>query len=138
MTDTHDKKTRSYNMSQIKAKNTKPEMLVRQFLFAKGLRYKIHDKSLPGKPDLIFPKYKTLIFVHGCFWHGHKNCKYFRMPKSKLDYWEPKISKNIQNDKRNIRILKEMGWKVIVIWECQLKKLKIEKSLQNLHKKILY
>lgn len=124
-------------MSQIKAKNTKPEMLVRRFLFSKGLRYRIHDKNLYGRPDLIFPKYKTLIFVHGCFWHGHKNCKYFRMPKSRLEYWGPKITKNIQNDIRNIRKLKKAGWKVIVIWECQLKKAKVEKTLQNLLKKAL-
>ena len=87
MTDVHDKVTRSYNMSQIKGKNTKPEMLVRKFLFSKGFRYKINDRKLPGKPDIVLPKYKTIIFVNGCFWHGHENCKYFKIPVIRKEWW---------------------------------------------------
>jgi DNA mismatch endonuclease (patch repair protein) len=105
MADTHDKATRSYNMSQIKSKDTKPELLVRKFLHAQGFRYKLHDKKLPGKPDIVLPKFKTVIFVHGCFWHGHKNCKYFVMPKSRVEYWSNKIHRNQQNDKKTMRIL---------------------------------
>ena len=132
MADTHDKITRSYNMSQIKSKNTKPEMVVRKFLFSKGLRYKIHDNSLPGKPDIVLPKYKTVIFVNGCFWHAHENCKYHVLPKSNSDYWVPKIEKNIKRDKINIETLISLGWKVITIWECNLKPDNLEKVLGNL------
>lgn len=137
MADVHSKETRSYNMSQIKGKDTKPEILIRKFLFANGFRFRLHDKKLPGKPDIVLAKYNTVIFVNGCFWHGHENCKYFRMPKSRIDYWEPKISTNIQNDITNIRQLKKASLNVIVIWECQLKKSKVEKTLQSLLKKIL-
>lgn len=87
MADVHDKVTRSYNMSQIKSKNTKPEMLVRRFLHANGFRYKLHDKTLPAKPDIVLPKSRTVIFIHGCFWHGHKDCKYFVVPKIKTEWW---------------------------------------------------
>lgn len=121
MADVHDKKTRSFNMSRIKSKDTKPEMLIRKFLFSKGLRYRLHDKKLPGKPDLVFPKYKTVIFVNGCFWHGHKNCVYFRLPKTKTQWWKDKIGKNISNDISNQIKLTEMGYKVINIWECDIK-----------------
>jgi len=98
MTDVHDQKTRSYNMSRIKGKNTKPEIIVRKFLFANGFRYKLHDTKLPGKPDIVLPKYKTVIFVHGCFWHGHVNCKYYVVPKTKTQWWLDKIGKNIERD----------------------------------------
>ncbi len=121
MTDVHDKETRSYNMSLIKSKNTKPEMLVRKFLFANGFRYRIHDKKLPGKPDTVLPKYKTVIFVNGCFWHGHENCKYFTLPKTRTVWWKNKIDKNILNDTLMQTQLKEMGYKVIIIWSCKIK-----------------
>ena len=98
MADVHTKAIRSYNMSRIKGKDTKPEMLVRRFLHANAFRYKLHDKSLPGKPDIVLPKYKTVIFVHGCFWHGHSNCKYFVVPKTRTDWWLNKINGNISND----------------------------------------
>lgn len=132
MGDVHDKETRSYNMSQIKGKNTKPEMLVRKFLFAKGFRYRLHDKKLLGKPDLVLPKYKTVIFVNGCFWHGHEHCKYFTIPKTRTEWWLNKINGNIANDAKAIAALEAMGWKVIVVWECGLKKTTIEKTLEEL------
>ena len=100
MSDVHTPATRSYNMSQIKGKDTKPELLVRQYLHARGLRYRLHDKALPGKPDLVLPKYKTVVFVHGCFWHKHEGCRYFVIPKTRTDFWLNKIGKNVVNDER--------------------------------------
>lgn len=120
--DVHDKKTRSYNMSRIKGKNTKPEEIVRKYLFSKGFRYRKNDKRLPGTPDIVLPKYKTVIFVNGCFWHGHKDCRYFVVPKTNTDFWLNKINDNIERDKRKQEALKELGWNVIVVWECELKK----------------
>ncbi len=108
-------------MSRIKGKNTKPEMLVRKFLFAQGFRFRLHDKKLPGKPDIVLPKYKTVIFVHGCFWHGHEGCKYFVMPKTRTEWWQAKISRNQELDKLAENKLKELGWKVLIIFECELK-----------------
>ena len=105
MADVHDKKTRSYNMSQIKATNTKPEMIVRKFLHALGYRYILHDRTLPGKPDIVLPKYKTVIFVHGCFWQGHKNCKYFVVPKTRTNWWMDKINYNKANDEKAVKAL---------------------------------
>src|SRR6218665_2734895 len=102
MADVHSKEIRSYNMSRIKGKDTKPEILVRKFLFAKGLRYRLHDKQLPGKPDLVFPKYKKIVFIHGCFWHGHEGCKYFVVPKTRTDWWLSKINKNKEKDNDSI------------------------------------
>ena len=121
MADVHDIATRSYNMSQIKGKNTKPELLVRKFLFGLGYRYKIHDKKLPGKPDLVLPKYNTVIHVHGCFWHGHQGCKYFKLPKTRKDWWLQKINKTRENDTNNKNELENHGWRVLEIWECQLR-----------------
>jgi len=121
MTDVHDKVTRSYNMSQIKGKNTKPEILVRKFLFSKGFRYRINDKKLPGKPDIVLPKYKTVIFVNGCFWHGHENCKYFTLPKTRTEWWKEKIKKNIENDLNKQTQLRNLEYKVLIIWECEIK-----------------
>ena len=108
-------------MSRIKGKDTKPEILVRKFLFAKGFRYRLHDKKLPGKPDIVLPKYKTVIFINGCFWHGHEDCRFFVVPKTRTEWWVEKISRNIANDQKNMNTLQEMGWKVIVLWECELK-----------------
>ncbi len=119
--DVHSKETRSYNMSRIKSKNTKPEELVRKFLFSKGLRYRKNDKRLPGHPDIVLPKYKTVILVNGCFWHGHEGCKYFVWPKSNEEFWRKKIGSNIERDEKNINMLKQLGWKVLVVWECELK-----------------
>ena len=123
-------------MQQIKAKNTRPEMLVRRFLHAHGFRYKLHDKTLPGKPDLVLPKYKTVIFVHGCFWHGHKGCKYYVVPKTRTEWWLKKVKTNKANDAKAIYALQKLGWKVIVIWECLLKTAAIEKTLAELVSKI--
>ena len=141
MADVHSKEIRSYNMSCIKGKDTKPEMLVRKFLHANGYRYKLHDKKLPGKPDIVLPrralgaKYRTVIFVHGCFWHGHANCKYFVVPKTNTQWWTDKINRNKANDEKAIKALKKDGWKVIVVWECKLKPAKVEKTLAGLLKK---
>ncbi|MGC4100183.1 very short patch repair endonuclease [Ferruginibacter sp.] len=125
MTDVHTPAQRSYNMSRIKGKDTKPEMLVRRFLHAQGFRYRLHDKKLPGKPDIVLPKYKTVIFVHGCFWHGHEGCKYFKVPQTRTEWWMNKINTNKANDEKAVKALKDSGWKVIEIWECSLKNSKI-------------
>jgi DNA mismatch endonuclease (patch repair protein) len=120
--DVHDSATRSYNMSRIRSADTKPEMLVRKFLHANGFRYRLHGKRLPGKPDIVLSKYKTIIDIRGCFWHGHEGCKYFVVPKSRSDFWINKISLNIERDKKNEKLLTDLGWKILVIWECELKK----------------
>ena len=125
MADVHPPATRSYNMSRIKGKDTKPEMLVRRFLHAQGFRYRLHVKDLPGKPDIVLPKYKTVIFIHGCFWHGHEDCKYYVVPKTRTEWWLNKINSNIANDKKVAKILKQEGWKIITLWGCQLKQDKI-------------
>ena len=135
MTDVHSKETRSYNMSRIKAKNTTPEMKVRKALFSEGFRYKLHDKKLSGKPDIVLPRYKTIIFVHGSLWHGHTDCKYYVIPKTLTKWWQCKIEKNILNYNKNISDLKESGWKVIILWECQSKK-DINKIINELTREI--
>ena len=112
---------RSWNMAQIKGKDTKIEVRVRQYLFSKGFRFRKNDKRFPGKPDVVLPKYKTVIFVNGCFWHMHEGCKQGRLPKSNVEYWEEKLGKNVANDKKHNQQLIEMGWKPITIWECELK-----------------
>lgn len=119
-------------MSRIKGKNTKPEMVVRKFLFSKGFRYRLHVKTLPGKPDIVLPKYKTVIFVHGCFWHGHEGCKYFVVPKTRTDWWLNKINGNIDNDKKKNDLLRKKGYKVIIVWECNLKSIKRQKTMSRL------
>lgn len=121
MADVHTKEVRSFNMSQIKGKNTKPEMLVRKFLFANGLRYRLHKKDLPGKPDLVLPKFRSIVFVHGCFWHGHEGCKYFVIPKTNSEWWLAKIMRNRERDQKAQKELENMGWNVFYIWECELK-----------------
>jgi DNA mismatch endonuclease, patch repair protein len=136
MADVHDKKTRSYNMSMIRSKNTKPEMLVRKFLHAQGFRYKLHDKKLPGKPDIVLPKYKTVIFIHGCFWHGHKDCRYFIVPKTRTEWWLNKINSNIANDTKAVKALKKDGWKIINLWECNLHSSKLNRTQSWLLRKL--
>ena len=113
---------RSWNMSRIRGKDTKIEVEVRKYLFAKGFRFRKNDKRFPGKPDVVLPKYKTVIFVNGCFWHMHEGCKQGRLPKSNLDYWREKLEKNVENDKLHEQQLMEMGWNTITLWECELKK----------------
>lgn len=138
MADVHTKEVRSYNMSQIRSKNTKPEVIVRKYLFAKGFRYRLHSKNLPGKPDIVLPKYRTVLFVHGCFWHGHEGCKYFVVPKTKTAWWLNKINSNKDNDAKAVKALKKEGWKIINVWECTLKPARREKALLNLSKTIEY
>lgn len=123
-------------MAAIKGKDTKPEIIVRKFLFAHGFRYRLHDKRLPGKPDIVLPKYKTVIFIHGCFWHRHQNCKYFVVPKTRTEWWLNKINGNVANDKKIRSSLRKDGWKIITIWECELKPRKITTTLQKLIQKI--
>lgn len=138
MPDIKTPEARSYNMSRIRGIDTKPEMLVRRYLFSQGFRYRLHDKRLPGKPDIVLPKYQTVVFVNGCFWHGHQGCKYFVIPETRQDFWVKKISKTAEDDFRNEEILKSAGYQVIVIWECELRK-KSERSLtfQKLKESIL-
>ena len=118
-------------MSQIKGKNTKPELLVRKYLFGQGFRFRIHVKTLPGKPDIVLPKYKTVIFVHGCFWHGHTGCKYFVIPKTRTEWWTKKIKKTSYRDCEHQDALIKAGWNVVVLWECELR---LEKRNQTLYK----
>jgi DNA mismatch endonuclease (patch repair protein) len=136
MADVHSKETRSYNMSRIRSKDTTPELLVRRFLHGHGYRYTLHNKKLPGKPDIVLAKYKTVIMIHGCFWHGHEGCKYFSIPKTRTEWWENKINGNMANDEKAGKALQELGWKIINIWGCELKKDKLEKTLQDLLKQI--
>ena len=119
--DVHDTKTRSYNMSRIKGKRTKPEDLVAKYLFAQGYRYRRNVKSLPGTPDIVLKKYRTVIFINGCFWHMHEGCKYFVWPENNAEFWKEKLLANKQRDEEKIKQLTSNGWKVLVIWECQLK-----------------
>ena len=136
MADCHSKETRSYNMSRIRSKNTKPEEIVRKHLFSQGFRYRKNDSKLPGKPDIVLPKYKTVIFVNGCFWHGHTGCKYFVWPQNNAGFWREKIQRNIERDQETYKVLQEMGWKIIVIWECELKATRKNETLESLPAKI--
>ncbi len=120
---------RSRNMSAIKSKNTKPEIAVRKLLHSLGYRFRLHRKDLPGSPDIVLPKYKTVIFVHGCFWHRHENCKYASTPKTRSEFWESKFEGNIKRDKINQTNLIKLGWKIIIVWECDLKKTHYLKDL---------
>ena len=133
--DKHSKAVRSYNMSRIRSTNSKPEEIVRKYLFAQGFRYRKNDKRYPGKPDIVLPKYKTVIFVNGCFWHKH-NCKRFVWPSSNQDYWGPKILKNVERDNINVQLLRDAGWKVIIIWECELKNNSRSDRLERLYLEI--
>ena len=121
MADVLTPKQRSYNMSRIRNKDTKPEELVRKYLFSQGFRYRKNDARLPGKPDIVLPKYKTVIFVNGCFWHKHEGCKYFVWPKNNAEFWKEKIEKNAARDEKDYALLRQSGWHIIVIWECELK-----------------
>ena len=134
MADVHTPEQRSYNMSRIRGKNTKPEEQVRKYLFTHGFRYRKNDVRLPGKPDIVLPKYKTVIFVNGCFWHGHNGCKYFVWPKNNEEFWKQKIGRNIERDAENHQLLHNLGWYVIDIWECELKKALAPQTLENLVK----
>jgi DNA mismatch endonuclease (patch repair protein) len=132
MNDVFSKKKRSEIMSKIRKTNSKPEMLVRKFLFKNGFRFRIHYKKLLGNPDIVLPKYKTVVFVNGCFWHAHKNCKYNKMPKTNADYWIPKIQGNVERDKKNHEYLEKEGWNILTVWECDLEKPKQIRTLNKL------
>lgn len=123
MADIFDKNKRSQIMSSISGKDTKPEILMRKYLFAHGFRFRKNDVRLPGKPDIVLPKYKTIIFVHGCFWHGHNNCKKSKLPETRKDFWSEKIGATIERDEKNITELKKLGWTVYVIWQCEINKI---------------
>jgi DNA mismatch endonuclease (patch repair protein) len=134
--DTFSKSKRSEIMSKVSGKDTKPEKIVRRYLFINGFRYRKNVKGLPGKPDIVLPKYKTIIFVHGCFWHGHSNCEASRLPASNIEYWTKKISSNIKRDSQNKRILRKSEFKTIVIWEFELKKEIKKKRLNSIIKQL--
>lgn len=136
MADNHSKEVRSYNMSRIRSTNTKPEEKVRKYLFSKGFRYRKNVNSLPGCPDIVLPKYKTVIFVNGCFWHKH-DCPRFVWPSSNQEYWSNKIKRNVDRDIMNHNLLKETGWSVQVVWECQLKNKFFEEEMTKLITSIL-
>lgn len=136
MTDVVDPATRSRMMSGIRGRDTKPEMTVRKYLHANGLRYRIAPKSLPGKPDIVLPKYRTVVFVHGCFWHRHEGCRYAATPASNPDFWQSKFKENIARDERVRRMLVEAGWRVLVVWECEVTTRKLRwllKSIRSPH-----
>lgn len=119
-------------MASNRSTNTKPEIIVRKYLWKQGFRYRLNNPRLPGHPDIVLRKYRTCVFVNGCFWHGHEGCKYFRMPKTNTEFWEKKINRNRERDKQEQKRLADMGWHVIVVWECQLKPNKREKTLASL------
>lgn len=131
MADVHTPEVRSYNMSKIRGKDTKPELLVRKFLFANGLRYRINYRKLPGRPDIVFPGLKKVIFVHGCFWHGHEDCRYYVVPKTRTKWWLEKIGSNKQRDLDNQTKLRGDGWEILTIFECDLKSEKRTKTLNR-------
>ena len=135
MADNHSKEVRSKNMSHIRSTNSKPEEIVRKYLFSRGFRYRKNVRTLPGCPDIVLPKYHTVILVNGCFWHKH-DCGRFVWPSSNTEYWIPKINRNVERDKQNHKKLIDMGWKVLIIWECELKKNVREDRLERLIKEI--
>lgn len=130
--DTLSAEQRHNNMAAIKGKGTKPEMIVRKFLWSRGFRYRVNNARLPGHPDIVLRKYRTCIFVNGCFWHGHKDCRYYVIPKTNTDFWIRKISRNIERDKQEQLQLARMGWHCITVWECELKREKRDETLESL------
>ena len=137
MADTVSKEKRSEIMSHVTGKETKPEIIVRKYLFAHGVRYRKNVKRLPGTPDIVFPKYKTAVFVNGCFWHGHKGCRYSHLPSTNFEYWEKKIADNIERDERKKRELEGLGYRVLIIWQCQLKSNTKIETLEALYHNIV-
>lgn len=132
MADVHTPEQRSRNMSAIRSQNTKPEEMVRKYLFSQGFRYRKNDSRLPGKPDIVLPKYKTVIFVNGCFWHAHEGCRYFVWPKNNAVFWRNKIEGNVTRDKINYEKLQQLGWRTLIVWECELKGKKRQNTLEQL------
>ena len=137
MADVHSPEIRSYNMSRIRGKDTKPEEKVRKYLFSRGFRYRKNDARLPGKPDIVLPKYKTVVFVNGCFWHKHEGCRYFVWPKNNAEFWKSKIEKNVERDLRVQKELRSLGWKVLTVWECELKSARFEETMAQVVQRIL-
>jgi len=136
MSDNHSKETRSYNMSKIKSTENKLETLVRRYLFSRGLRYRKNDKRYPGLPDIVFPKYRVVVFINGCFWHMHDGCRHSVLPKSNTEYWIPKLQRNHERYKNNVKLLEEAAWRVITVWECELEKDISEQRLNRLYGEI--
>ena len=121
MTDIVDSSTRSRMMAGIRGRNTKPELLIRSLLHRKGFRFRLHVKDLPGKPDIVLPKYRAVIFIHGCFWHGHQDCHLFRLPATRTEFWQEKILRNQTNDSRTVELLLAINWRVCIVWECSIR-----------------
>lgn len=134
MADIVDRKTRSRMMAGIRGKDTKPELLLRRALHGKGLRFRLHDRRLPGRPDIVLPKYKAAIFVHGCFWHRHTGCPYCYMPSSNTEFWKMKFAGTIDRDARHIAALREQGWRVAVVWECALRPKEADRTGRSIFK----
>ena len=135
--DNRSKEARSRNMSRIPSKNTKPEETVRKYLFSQGFRYRKNVSQMPGKPDIVLPKYKTVVFVNGCFWHAHEGCKWFVPPKTNSEFWQKKFQYNIDRDERNYQKLKDLGWRVLIVWECEIRHGNAEDALKGLATKIV-
>ena len=136
MADVLTREQRKNNMSRICGKNTKPEEMVRKYLFSRGLSYRKNDKKLPGKPDIVLPKYRTIVFVHGCFWHMHEGCRYFVLPSTNTEFWKNKLEGNRERDRKVQNELKDAGWRVLIVWECELKMDRRDETLTNLYNEI--
>lgn len=136
MTDRITPEHRSWNMSRIKGKDTKIEVKVRSWLFSKGFRFRKNDRRYPGTPDIVLPKYKTVIFINGCFWHRHEGCRYATTPKTRTEFWVNKFEKNVENDRKHKEELETMGWRVITLWECELKKNSFEDTMNRLEQQL--
>jgi DNA mismatch endonuclease (patch repair protein) len=138
MADVHSKRTRSFNMSRIRSKDTKPEIIVRKYLHGQGLRFRVHLSDLPGKPDIVLPRYRTVILVHGCFWHAHADSPCFRVPSTRTEWWQHKLGNNKARDWQQQRELSLLGWRVIVVWECELKPTRRDETLKYLIHQIIH
>ena len=137
MPDNHTPAQRHRNMAAIHSASTKPELKLRHSLWHLGFRYRINDKSLPGRPDIVLPKFRTVVFMHGCFWHGHKDCKYYAVPKTNTAFWMAKVARNQERDQEVWRKLEAKGWSVIIVWECQLKKANLEETIDRVAEEIV-
>ena len=137
MPDRQTPEQRHRNMAAIRSRNTKPELALRYALWHNGFRYRVNDNRLPGKPDMVLPKFRTAIFVHGCFWHGHKDCQYFTVPKTNSEFWMAKVARNQERDQEVWRKLEAKGWSVIIVWECQLKKANLEETVARVASEII-
>ncbi len=136
MPDVLTPEQRHKNMTAIRSASTLPEIVLRHFLWHNGFRYRINDKNLPGSPDIVLPKYRTAVFIHGCFWHGHLNCKYYAVPKTNTEFWKAKVARNQERDQEVWRQLEAKGWFVIIVWECQLKKAHLAETIEAVAKEI--